>query len=61
RTLTCDDVQAQLSMRVDAVQGPDELVHFLGHFVADQDIRNRDPDYARWQEGELRRMLSLGQ
>jgi len=32
-------------------------VHFLGQFVADQDIRGRDLDYAKWQEGELRKLM----
>lgn len=56
-TLTCDDVRAELSRQADSLAGPDDLVHFLGHFVADQDIRGRDQDYAKWQEGELRKML----
>ncbi len=56
-TLTCDDVRAELLRQANSLDGPDDLVHFLGHFVADQDIRGRDPDYAKWQEGELRRML----
>lgn len=56
-TLTCDDVRAELSRQADSLNGPDDLVHFLWHFVTDQDIRGRDPDFAKWQEGELCRML----
>lgn len=57
-TLTCADVQAELSRQGDSMDGQEELVHFLGHFVADQDIRERDPAYAEWQESELRRHLA---
>lgn len=60
RTLTCDQVRTALSSQADSLQGPDDLVHFLAHFVADRDIRQRDPDYANWQEAELRRMLMSG-
>jgi len=56
-TLTCDDVRAELPRQADSLGGTDDLVHFLWHFVADRDSRGRDPDYAKWQEGELRKML----
>ena len=55
--LSCDEVQAELSRQAESLDGPDDLVHFLGHFVADQDIRGRDPEYAKWQEGELRKLV----
>jgi hypothetical protein len=60
QTLTSEHVRAELSRQADALDGPDHLVHFLGHFVADQGIRDRDPDYAKWQEAELRKMLVPG-
>ena len=56
-TLTCEGVRAELSRQADSLDGPGRLVHFLVHFVDDQDVRARDPDYAMWQEGELRKML----
>ncbi len=58
-TLSCDDVLAKLSRKRTRLSGLTGLVHFLGHFVADEDIRARDPDYAMWQEGERRKMLML--
>ncbi len=57
-TLTCADVQAELTRQGDSIDGHEELVHFLWHFVADQDIRDRDPAYAERQESELRRHLA---
>jgi len=57
-TLTCADVQAELTRQGDSLDGHEELVHFLWHFVADQDIRDRDPAYAQRQENELRRHLA---
>jgi len=56
-TLTCDQVSTALSRQADSLEGTDQLVHFLAHFVADQDIRDRDPAYASWQEAELRKLL----
>jgi len=56
-TLTCEQVGTALSRQANSLVGPDELVHFLAHFVADQDIHGRDPAYANWQEAELRKMV----
>jgi hypothetical protein len=52
RTLTCEEVQAELSRPADSIDERQELVRFLWHFVADQDIRDRDPTCAEWQESE---------
>jgi len=60
-TLTCDQVRSELTSHVGSVEGPDALVHSLEHFVADQDIRERDSDYAEWQKAELRRLLASDQ
>jgi tagatose-1,6-bisphosphate aldolase len=57
QTLTCDQVRKELVSQAGSLDGQDELVHLLEHFVADQDIRERDTDYAKWQEAELRKML----
>lgn len=59
-TLTCDQVRTELSSQTGSLDGPEDLVHFLEHYVADQDIRERDPDYAKWQEAELRKLLAPG-
>jgi hypothetical protein len=29
------------------------------HFLADAKIRQRDPDYRKWQEGEVRRYIEM--
>ena len=57
-TLTCEQVRIKLASQTDSIEGPHGLVHFLEHFVADQDIRDRDPGYAQWQQAELRKMLA---
>jgi hypothetical protein len=59
-TLTCDHVRTALSSQTGSLDGPAVLVHFLEHYVADEDIRERDRDYAKWQEGELRKLLVPG-
>jgi len=60
-TLTCDQVRAELSGQPGLPGGPADLVHFLEHYIADQDIRERDRGYADWQEAELRKMLAPGE
>ena len=59
-TLTCDQVRTELSSQTGSLDGPEDLVHFLEHYVVDEDIRERDPDYAKWQEAELRKLLVPG-
>jgi hypothetical protein len=48
-TLTCDHVRTALSSQTGSLDGPAVLVHFLEH-----------RDYAKWQEGELRKLLVPG-
>jgi len=57
-TLSCEQVRLELSSRSYSIEGPNALVHFLEHFVADQDIRSRDLVYAQWQEAKLRKLLA---
>ena len=57
QTLTGDEVRMELSSQTGSLDGSDDLVHCLECYVADQDIRARDRDYARWQEAELRKLL----
>ncbi|MFG6448903.1 hypothetical protein ACG0Z6_11725 [Roseateles sp. BYS180W] len=57
-TTTCAVVAQDLS-RLDRVSpGFEKLVHFLYHFVADEDVRGRDEEYARWQREELHRLIA---
>lgn len=35
----------------------DEIVCNLEHYFADRDIRARDPDYQRFQDGELAKLI----
>ena len=59
-TLTCDQVRTELSSQTGSLDEPNDLVHFLEHYVADEDIRERDQDYAKWQQAELRKLLVSG-
>ena len=55
----CDkqDAPGHEPIRPRTLRSGARYVHFLGQFVADQDIRGRDLDYAKWQEGELRKLM----
>jgi len=59
-TLTCNQVRMESSSQTGSLDGPKDLMHFLEHYLADEDIRERDRDYAMWQEAELRKLLLTG-
>lgn len=56
-TVTSSRITDQL-VRIDQVTPKYvRLAHFLHHFVADEDIRARDDDYAQWQLAQLRQLI----
>jgi hypothetical protein len=55
---TCEEVSRELR-RMSAVSPKfSELVHFLYHYVTDEDIRARDPEYAAWQLAHLHELIA---
>jgi hypothetical protein len=64
RQVASEEISAQTALEItktwtDAPWGEpefDHAWHFLGHFDADQDIRQRDPEFARIQIETLHRL-----
>jgi hypothetical protein len=57
-TLTCEQAATQLKRCVEVGENMAGLVHGVYHYIADEDIRMRDEEYARIQDAELRRLLA---
>lgn len=57
---SCAEVVEELKALSEVSPRRKELVHFMYHFVADEDIRARDSAYAEWQGEQLRRLTADG-
>lgn len=57
RTITCDDLRNELAHQTNNLPGTAKLVRLLQDFVRDDDFRKSHPDYAAWQEFQLRYLL----
>jgi hypothetical protein len=57
-TITCGEAAGELRLMSNVSPKCIELVHFLYHYVTDEDIRARDEEYAKWQQQQLRRLIA---
>jgi hypothetical protein len=57
-TVTCAAVSDELARMTQVSPKCVRLVHFLHHYVADEDIRARDAEYAQWQLAQLRQLIA---
>jgi hypothetical protein len=56
--VTCATVSIELARINQVSLKCAKLAHFLQHYVADEDIRARDDEYAQWQLAELLRLIA---
>lgn len=57
-TTTCKAAALELTLLGRVSPGCQKLAHFLFHYVADEDVRRRDKDYAQWQQEQLHRLIA---
>lgn len=57
-TTTCAVAAADLAQLGRVSPECEKLVHFLYHYVADEDVRSRDEEYAQWQREQLHRLVA---